>query len=238
MSARRPMFTPGMRSTGRCTWEPAWGIYSPAGSLQSPVGGLHIRIHMLLWKCSMESVFDSGRRGTDSLVCSRCKREDTLAGGDGDELLVVEHEGHGRSPLLLVGVKLPEGPAGGGVGRHKGAAVLAEEYQAARGREQTGRGGGGRGSLRKVPGDFAGLDVDRAHGFYERLSRGGAGGAAHIAFTGFPLDMALVKDVAALERLEVIKAGGGVERSGIPVGAALETRADVNAAAGLLGEIV
>ncbi len=44
--------------------------------------------------------------------------DDVRAGGDCYVLLAVEHVGHGRGFPRLVGLELPEGLAGGGIGGH------------------------------------------------------------------------------------------------------------------------
>src|SRR5439155_18067331 len=90
---------------------------------------------------------------------------------------------------------------------------------------------GWRRPLDEVPRDVTGLDVDRADRLRERLARRRPRRPTHEALPRLPLHLPGREQVAALERLEVIKPGGGIERRREPVGAALEPWTDVGVAA-------
>jgi len=92
---------------------------------------------------------------------------------------------------------------------------------------------GGAG-LRQLPGDGAGLHVDRAEDLLGRVVRRLLGRSAVVRFAGLPLAGLFRVDGALLERLHVVEGRGRVERGGEPVGGAFDGRADLRAFGGRL----
>src|SRR6266481_1831419 len=101
---------------------------------------------------------------------SQSKTENVTSRGDGDLLIPIRRETHGRGGDVLAGGEMPEGSARAGVNRFERFGVVPEKYQAAsRGHCPGARSPGAH--LRIFPGRLGGRKVIRQQYLFARVAR-------------------------------------------------------------------